>query len=74
DIDKNSNHKKQILDICQVIIFISQYSTQLRLDKQESYATTIGSLPANIFSHSLYRESRWLSSMGWLKIFLTISS
>ena len=39
------NHKKQILDIYQVIIFISQYSTQLRLDKQESYATTIGSLP-----------------------------
>ncbi|MFM6058064.1 MAG: hypothetical protein ACKPBT_07705, partial [Microcystis aeruginosa] len=45
DIDKNSNHKKQILDICQVIIFISQYSTQLRLDKQESYATTTESLP-----------------------------
>ncbi|WP_287683141.1 MULTISPECIES: hypothetical protein, partial [unclassified Microcystis] len=30
------NHKKQILDIYQVIIFISQYSTQLRLDKQGS--------------------------------------
>ena len=30
------NHKKQILDIYQVIIFISQYSTQLRLDKQDS--------------------------------------
>ena len=30
------NHKKQILDICEVIIFISQYSTQLRLDKQDS--------------------------------------
>lgn len=26
----------------------SKYSTQLRLDKQESYATTIGSLPAEL--------------------------
>ncbi len=36
EIDKNSNHKKQIFNIYQAIIFISKYSTQLRLDKQDS--------------------------------------
>jgi hypothetical protein len=47
------NHKKQIFYIYQVIIFISQYSTQLRLDKQESYATTIGSLPGEVSIHEV---------------------
>jgi len=52
------NHKKQILDIYQVIIFISQYSTQLRLDKQGSSPLLSDHYPAR------YRFMRFNSSIA----------
>ncbi|MCZ8189210.1 MAG: formylglycine-generating enzyme family protein, partial [Microcystis sp. LE19-338.1B] len=57
DIDKNSNHKKQIPNIYQAIIFISKYSTRLSPDKQDGLPL----LP----NHYPKREYRLPSEAEW---------
>ncbi|MFM6385307.1 MAG: hypothetical protein ACKPGG_18645, partial [Microcystis panniformis] len=50
DIDKNSNHKKQIPNIYQAIIFISKYSTRLSPDKQDGLPLLPNHYPFGILS------------------------
>ncbi|MCZ8225283.1 MAG: hypothetical protein O9324_15375, partial [Microcystis sp. LE19-84.1B] len=54
DIDKNSNHKNQIPNIYQAIIFISKYSTRLSPDKQDGLPLLPNHYRCEIWKVSVY--------------------